>query len=348
VTDAELRKPNRVFVVLATILLLAATIGAASVARAEGRVTESGGFWVVEASNSSIATLLRELGAKAGFTVSAQCTPSNCPRISGSVKGSLETLLRWLLQGQSYVLVRDYRVDRAEETGWRRVILLDAKHPPPMDVKLAPKADIASSTKRRSEMPPNLSPTLSANGIQHLLTAAGIDFDRLLTRAQKSLPGIGGPFIPQSGAKLASDAANGIKSAAMVRLQGAVPLMAPIETYRVTSRFGRRPDPLNRRRAFHAGIDLAAPLGTPVRTSAYGRVIYAGWQGGYGRVVEIDHGLGIRTRYAHLGKIQTWRGTVIQRGQIIGRLGRSGRTRGAHLHYEVLLDGKPIDPATFL
>lgn len=98
----------------------------------------------------------------------------------------------------------------------------------------------------------------------------------------------------------------------------------------------------------HEGIDLAAPAGTPVWATADGRVVSAGKDGRYGKTVVIDHGSGFRTRYAHLKKIETKRGKRVERGDTIGRVGKSGNASGAHLHYEVLRNGVPVNPRVYL
>ncbi len=98
----------------------------------------------------------------------------------------------------------------------------------------------------------------------------------------------------------------------------------------------------------HEGIDLAAPAGTPVRATGDGTVITAGKDGRYGKSVVIDYGGGFRTRYAHLKKIETKKGKRVRRGDLIGKVGKSGNASGAHLHYEVLKNGVPVDPRPYL
>ncbi len=111
----------------------------------------------------------------------------------------------------------------------------------------------------------------------------------------------------------------------------------------VTAEFG-----VPRGSSRHEGIDLAAPAGTPVWATADGRVVVAGKDGSYGKTVVIDHGGGFRTRYAHLKKIETKKGKRVERGDTIGRVGKSGNASGAHLHYEVLRNGAPVNPRVYL
>ncbi len=127
-----------------------------------------------------------------------------------------------------------------------------------------------------------------------------------------------------------------------------IPLASPLDQYRVSSGYGERADPVNGRKAMHYGVDLKAPLQTPIMATAPGTVVFAGWRGEYGRVVEIDHGNGIRTRYAHLRKFLVKKGQEVAHREEIALLGNSGRSTGAHVHYEILVDGNPNDPARFV
>ena len=98
----------------------------------------------------------------------------------------------------------------------------------------------------------------------------------------------------------------------------------------------------------HEGIDIGCAYGTPNRAAASGTVIYSGWLGGYGNLVKLDHGRGIETRYGHLSGISVRLGERIKRGQLIGRMGSTGRSTGSHLHYEVRIDGRAVNPIPFM
>jgi murein DD-endopeptidase MepM/ murein hydrolase activator NlpD len=113
----------------------------------------------------------------------------------------------------------------------------------------------------------------------------------------------------------------------------------------VSSAFGWRTDPFTGSARFHKGVDIAVAYGTEVRAAAQGRVTFSGAQNGYGNTVVIDHGGGRQTRYAHLADAAVLEGQLVNEGQVLGRSGSSGRTTGPHLHFEVLLNGKPVDPA---
>lgn len=129
-----------------------------------------------------------------------------------------------------------------------------------------------------------------------------------------------------------------------------IPSIHPIEEAKLqfSSYFGVRTDPFNGRAAMHAGVDLPGPVGTPVYATADGIVDRAGRDGGYGNMVEIDHGKGIQTRYGHLSKVLASVNERVKRGQLIGLMGSTGRSTGSHLHYEVRIDGRAVNPMPFL
>ncbi|MBM2855146.1 MAG: family peptidase [Steroidobacteraceae bacterium] len=130
--------------------------------------------------------------------------------------------------------------------------------------------------------------------------------------------------------------------------QMAFPSRAPIPGVMISSGFGRRIDPFTRRLAQHAGIDYMAPYGTSILASAGGRVRRAGPYGAFGRTVEIDHGDGLVTRYGHTSRILVRVGDIVLPGQPIAMVGSTGRSTGAHLHFEILRDGTPVQPRLYL
>ena len=117
---------------------------------------------------------------------------------------------------------------------------------------------------------------------------------------------------------------------------------------RISSGFGTRVHPITGATRHHDGIDIAVPYGTPVQASADGRVVRAGTVSGYGLVVDIEHGAGLVTRYAHLSRIAVTQGQSIERGTLVGNVGTTGLTTGPHLHYEVRMNGRAVDPFTYL
>lgn len=127
-----------------------------------------------------------------------------------------------------------------------------------------------------------------------------------------------------------------------------IPSTKPVESATFTSDFGVRSDPFRRVAAMHAGIDLAGPVGTPVYATADGVVDRAEWAGGYGNLVEIDHGKGVQTRFGHLSRILVKPNTFVKRGELIALMGSTGRSTGSHLHYEVRIDGRAVNPLPYL
>jgi murein DD-endopeptidase MepM/ murein hydrolase activator NlpD len=183
----------------------------------------------------------------------------------------------------------------------------------------------------------------------------GLDMAQLEAATPRA--GMGGPFVP---VKLAPDAGAferqlyriNTTRAQVERLNrtlSLVPYRKPvIGEVEFTSGFGIRSDPFLGRPAMHTGLDFRAATGDPVRATANGKVVSSGWAGGYGRMVEIDHGNGLSTRYGHLSEIGVKVGDSIKIGQVIGAVGSTGRSTGPHLHYETRIDGEAVDPQKFL
>jgi murein DD-endopeptidase MepM/ murein hydrolase activator NlpD len=128
----------------------------------------------------------------------------------------------------------------------------------------------------------------------------------------------------------------------------AIPSMKPVENLTLTSSFGVRSDPFRGTRAMHAGLDIPGPVGTPIYATADGVVARSGRYGAYGNLVEVNHGKGIQTRYGHLSRILVGSNVKVKRGQLIALMGSTGRSTGPHLHYEVRVDGRAINPMPFL
>ena len=126
-----------------------------------------------------------------------------------------------------------------------------------------------------------------------------------------------------------------------------VPSIWPVEG-RFMGPYGKRIDPFSGEGAFHRGVDISAPVGTPVRATADGVVVFSSMESGYGRLVVIDHGAGMQTYYAHLSRFIAYVGQDVRRGDEVGLVGTSGRVTAPHLHYEVRLGGNPVNPYTYL
>lgn len=127
----------------------------------------------------------------------------------------------------------------------------------------------------------------------------------------------------------------------------ATPSIKPVDGW-YSSEFGYRISPFTGRRAFHEGVDIAANYGSPVKATAKGIVIHAGYKSGYGRLVTVDHGFGYVTRYAHNSKVLVNVGDRVEKGQVVSKVGNTGRSTGPHCHYEVLINGIPVNPLEFI
>jgi len=198
--------------------------------------------------------------------------------------------------------------------------------------------------------------------LERALARAGVNVQKLLrgngapagqVGALAPGEGLGGPMLPPAVHEHEEDPIDRLafrldRWNALNRAMERLPLTAPLASYRLGSDFGNRRDPLTGRSAFHSGLDLNVPRNTPVMATAPGKVIAAGRQGPYGNMVEIDHGFGVTTRYAHLSRTKVRPGQTVKRGETVGLAGSTGRTTGVHVHYEVTVDGTPRDPARFL
>lgn len=203
---------------------------------------------------------------------------------------------------------------------------------------------------------------------ERVQTLVGVKADELKPPSQSASAaggGRGGPFIPVRNPSLEqlqmlvsgldemtdfhTDVFTLIESRLLeTRLQALmIPSAKPVDGP-VGSGFGFRADPFNGRSALHTGLDFPAEVGTPIHAAAGGLVRAAEWHPEYGRVLEIDHGNGLSTRYAHCSSFEVGIGSLVKRGQLVARVGSSGRSTGAHLHFEVLVDGVPQNPARFL
>ncbi|MBV9564232.1 MAG: M23 family metallopeptidase [Bradyrhizobium sp.] len=188
-----------------------------------------------------------------------------------------------------------------------------------------------------------------------VISDLGLDMAQLEAAAPRAA--MGGPFVP---VKLAANANPFDRQLYRINLTRAqmdrlgrtlsmVPYRKPvIGEVEFTSGFGVRSDPFLGRPAMHTGLDFRAQSGDPVRATANGKVVSAGWSGGYGRMVEIDHGNGLSTRYGHLSEISVRIGETVKIGQVVGEVGSTGRSTGPHLHYETRIDGEAVDPQKFL
>lgn len=179
-----------------------------------------------------------------------------------------------------------------------------------------------------------------------------LDLDPTLL-SRETRQAMGGPFEPVAGGTSIDPRFErlGLSLARMAVLERAldgIPQVVPASVENITSGFGYRRDPFNNRGAMHAGIDFRGATGSPIYAAATGRVTFAGTKSGYGQAIEITHGNGMLTRYAHLSRIDVAVGQQIAAGTTIGGLGSTGRSTGPHLHFEVRINDRAVNPRPFL
>ena len=233
--------------------------------------------------------------------------------------------------------------------------------PPSPDQRLKTLASRFDRVERRQIVMLNALEAPAAEKAERLREAfaeAGLSVERMIQHGESpAAEGVGGPFVPADLPGARGDFARAYASLSrtidlMDGLRGALPF-APLRkplpgAIEITSPFGYRVDPFLGRPALHTGMDLHGEYGEAVHATAAGRVTVAGATGGYGNMVEIDHGAGLSTRYGHLSRIDVAPGQWVTEGQDIGAIGSTGRSTGPHLHYEVRVDGAPVDPGRYL
>jgi murein DD-endopeptidase MepM/ murein hydrolase activator NlpD len=185
------------------------------------------------------------------------------------------------------------------------------------------------------------------------LATLGLDPDRLVGQAQRE--GMGGPLellladggrdIDPRFERLGSSIA---RMSLLEQVLEGVPQVTPASMTSISSGFGFRRDPFNGRGAMHRGLDFKGAVGTPIRAAAKGTVTFVGWKGGYGKTVEIRHGNGMMTRYAHMSAYAAKKGERVEAGETIGAIGNTGRSTGPHLHFEVRINNRAVNPRPFL
>jgi murein DD-endopeptidase MepM/ murein hydrolase activator NlpD len=193
-----------------------------------------------------------------------------------------------------------------------------------------------------------------ARRMRGVLAELGVDVGKAAPTAAEAM---GGPLVPVSVAHDAISFERQLHRIKLARAQiarltrtlGTIPVRKPLDgEIDLVSGFGVRTDPFTGSPAMHTGIDLHGDSGDPVRATADGTVTAAGWGGGYGRMIDVDHSNGLTTRYGHLSSVAVRVGQSIRTGQIIGKVGSTGRSTGPHLHYETRLRGRVVDPQKFL
>ena len=277
------------------------------------------------------------------------------------LQGSIDTGGTGIIQTASSNAPIDFMAEALARTAKERdQVILDAQdallHADEMTQQIAVMRDQNDAIFRQLEE----AMTVSVAPLDKMFRNAGMPTDRILATVKRGYSGQGGPMAPLTfstrGEELTPDTLRAnrllgqMDKLNLYRIAAQkAPFANPVKNaFRFTSKFGFRRDPKTGGRRMHSGDDFAAGSGTPLYATADGVVTHAGWQSGYGRLVKIKHEFGIETRYAHQSRIRVKVGQRVSRGQHIGDMGASGRVTGVHLHYEVRVGGKPVNPMIYI
>jgi len=198
---------------------------------------------------------------------------------------------------------------------------------------------------------------LFISNMELLIENAGLDVEDLMAGDAELVAGQGGPFIELQGdgrpagrlkAKLQNLENRLAYSDSLQTVIKKMPFAPPLHGYYITSKYGKRRDPMNRKWSMHYGLDFGSSPRASIYVSAPGKVVFAGWKGNFGKLIEVDHGAGIKTRYGHLSKITVKKGQMVDFGDKIGVIGSTGRSTGTHLHYEISYRDKGLNPMKFI
>lgn len=200
--------------------------------------------------------------------------------------------------------------------------------------------------------------------LEAMIILTGLDLDALTRQDEATAQGLGGPFVgissgpdlasvypgmtDQFGSSVIELESHLMRWESLHRVLARLPLNPPVDSFSVASGYGKRRDPFTKRWAMHGGIDFSGVYKSTIRATAPGVVTFVGRNGPYGRMVEIDHGLGLKTRYGHLSRILVKKGARVKFRHKIGLMGSSGRSTGSHVHYEIHFKGEPRNPMKFL
>ena len=200
--------------------------------------------------------------------------------------------------------------------------------------------------------------------LEAMITLTGLDLDALTSQDKATVQGRGGPFVGFSGGSDLASVYPGMNDRfgssvveleshltrweSLHRVLARLPLNPPVDSFSIASGYGKRRDPFTKRWAMHGGVDFSGVYRSAIRATAPGVVTFVGRNGSYGRMVEIDHGLGLKTRYGHLSRILVKKGARIKFRHKIGLMGSTGRSTGSHVHYEIHFNGEPRNPMKFL
>jgi len=269
-------------------------------------------------------------------------------QVSGSRQAKLEKQAAALQDSLAQEIDRNSQIENQREYLQRRVGGLEQRL---VDLRDAGQTVMERLSARTQT---------SMKVIEKTVEMTGLDVNSLIARIDGEALGKGGPFIPAGDEAAEFEPSLQLEASvsmldeqldrwtALREVVRTLPLTTPLDEYRISSGFGARRDPVNGRKGRHQGIDFAASMGRAVYVPAPGTVVFAGWRGRYGRLIEIDHGNGIRTRYAHLKKILVKKGQKVGHREKIALVGSSGRSTGPHVHYEIRYKGKALDPMKFI
>jgi murein DD-endopeptidase MepM/ murein hydrolase activator NlpD len=247
--------------------------------------------------------------------------------------------------------MRDAKLDTASPAGSNRVARPRIGNMQTVVARLIDSLDRVEGRQTNTLAAVEESYEAKARRMRTVLADVGLD------PAKAAEAAIGGPFVPYRPAANSGAFEKQIYRINVARAQvermtaviGTVPLRKPVEgEIDTSSNFGVRIDPFVGRPAMHTGLDFRGETGEEIRVTASGTVVSAGWSGGYGRMVEVDHGNGFATRYGHLSQIDVHVGQTLRAGSVVGRMGSTGRSTGPHLHYETRISGEAVDPQRFL
>ena len=287
-------------------------------------------------------------------------------RVSAPVQGFLFLILMGLVAWSAFatvrMILRPQAVSlsaateaRARQIEQRQAIieaLLSGQKVDPALIQAAANSDrvVADGPLARVEQQQFQQAALVAQALDVRYQVTAAELKKLGINPARVGGGVGGPF-ESAGNPTFKALFNSWKK--LDQLQDgviAIPSDKPVQaSVTMMSSFGVRSDPFNHHAAMHPGIDLSGSYGTPIYATADGTVLRAGWNsGGYGNLVELDHGRGITTRYGHMSAILVSAGQHVTRGQQVGRMGSTGRSTGNHLHYEVRIDGRAVNPIPFM
>jgi murein DD-endopeptidase MepM/ murein hydrolase activator NlpD len=292
----------------------------AAIATAESRVAQY---------RSSLGTVANDLATRQDF-------------IEKSVQGSIGSLPRTLPSGTGSA---DTVSDSTEEAG---------KTVRKISMVLPEATGLAQIEARQLAFVEALTRYADARAVraENAMRSLGLN-PGLVTAADHAA--MGGPLIPMATGpgntldpRFARFGASLARMSALEHALVRIPNTLPASLDYVSSGFGYRVDPFTGGGAFHAGLDFRGPIGAPIRAAAAGTVSFTGVKQGYGNCVEISHGNGLLTRYAHMSRIEARTGEVVQPGRLIGAIGSTGRSTGPHLHFEVRIRDHPVDPRPFL